>query len=1088
MQGGLGNDRLTVTDEQAGDSGSQGQGYGIVTGNLNGGEGDDTLTVGGVLKATLTGGAGSDHFVLLAQQYRTLVEGTRSFSNSNGTNTAVTADPVLFTDFAAGTGGDVLDYSDMLRNGALSYDGSNPFGTGFLKLEQSGTDTLLSFDADGSAGTAEGLVVIARLQNVTASTLIAANFNPNYPPDGGAAVGQALTGSSLSESFNGGFGDDTINGMGGNDTIDGQAGSDVLNGGDGDDRIEGNFGNDTLYGGNGNDTLSDDQGSNLLDGGAGTDNLTSKSLSGHHTLLGGTGNDTLNATGSVVSLDGGDQDDSLSATGSLYQSGSNSYVQNGMATLIGGYGNDNLTVSQYTTSSIDGGDGNDYLNVYSGGESYTLYGTQPMSSTLVGGAGDDTLSASWLSSADLAGGDGTDNLNVYAVRAATLSGGAGTDTLSVSIDEGFSYYSDGNYSLNKSYTLDGGDDNDILSVSGRNQTSYGQTTVVLQGGQGNDRLTVTDEQAGDSGSQGQGSGIVTGNLNGGEGDDTLTVGGVLKATLTGGAGLDHFELTAQQYRTLVEGTRSFSNSNGTNTVVTADTVTITDFAAGTGGDVLDYSDILRNGALSYDGSNPFGTGFLKLEQSGTDTLLSFDVDGSAGTAEGLVVIARLQNVTVSTLIAVNFNPNFDLPGGVTPPDTTAPTLTSSTPSDAATSVAVGSNIVLTFNEAIQRGSGAIAIHAGSANGTVVESYDAATSTSLTIAGSTLTINPAADLAKGTHYFVTFENGNVTDLAGNHYVGTNTYDFTTEALPSVLHDLTGNITFWKTAAPIAGVTSSLTSVPAVTATQPIEFRNIHLAADGSRTIEIWETSSKIDIGNVDLDITLPTGSMATWQDATGLPSGWTSVTNTENPGKFILGSMGVTALSSGSVQLGTLTFTAPTNPQHFELLLSTGLLGNDTIPAFGISSDSTTTALDGLYQHSNMPDGTYALTSAKISGTAESNAIKSNDALAALKIAVSMNPNSDGSAVLPYQYLAADVNHDGVIKAADALNILKMAVKLSTAPEKEWLFVPESVGSETLMSRTNVLWPVNPVPVTLDGNQDLHLIGVLSGDVNGSWVA
>jgi len=199
-------------------------------------------------------------------------------------------------------------------------------------------------------------------------------------------------------------------------------------------------------------------------------------------------------------------------------------------------------------------------------------------------------------------------------------------------------------------------------------------------------------------------------------------------------------------------------------------------------------------------------------------------------------------------------------------------------------------------------------------------------------------------------------------------------------------------------------------------------------------------------------------------------------------------MGVTALSSGSVKLGTLTISAPTNQQHFELLLKTGLLGNDTIPAFGISSDSMTTALDGLYQHSNMPDGTYALTSAKISGTAESNAIKSNDALAALKIAVSMNPNSDGSAVLPYQYLAADVNHDGVIKAADALNILKMAVKLSTAPEKEWLFVPESVGSETLMSRTNVLWPVNPVPVTLDGNQDLHLIGVLTGDVNGSWVA
>ncbi len=63
----------------------------------------------------------------------------------------------------------------------------------------------------------------------------------------------------------------------------------------------------------------------------------------------------------------------------------------------------------------------------------------------------------------------------------------------------------------------------------------------------------------------------------------------------------------------------------------------------------------------------------------------------------------------------------------------------------------------------------------------------------------------------------------------------------------------------------------------------------------------------------------------------------------------------------------------------------------------------------------------------------------------------------------------------------------MAVKLSTAPEKEWLFVPESVGGET-MSRTHVFWPDNPRPVTLNADQELHLIGIVKGDVNGSWVA
>ncbi|MEI6652795.1 MAG: hypothetical protein WCL42_09510, partial [Chlorobiaceae bacterium] len=220
---------------------------------------------------------------------------------------------------------------------------------------------------------------------------------------------------------------------------------------------------------------------------------------------------------------------------------------------------------------------------------------------------------------------------------------------------------------------------------------------------------------------------------------------------------------------------------------------------------------------------------------------------------------------------------------------------------------------------------------------------------------------------------------------------------------------------------------------------------------------------------------------------GLPSGWNSSPNTDKPGQFILGGIGTTALSPSSVKLGTLTFSAPTNLQHFGLSLTTGQLGNDTIPAFALSSDSTATGADGLYQHLAMADGAYSLTSAKVSCTAESNAVKANDALAALKIAVGMNPNADGSAVSPYQYLAADVNHDGQVKAADALNILKMAVKLSTAPEMEWLFVPESVGSES-MSRTYVVWPDNPIPVTLDIDQDVHLIGIVKGDVDGSWAA
>ena len=112
------------------------------------------------------------------------------------------------------------------------------------------------------------------------------------------------------------------------------------------------------------------------------------------------------------------------------------------------------------------------------------------------------------------------------------------------------------------------------------------------------------------------------------------------------------------------------------------------------------------------------------------------------------------------------------------PDTTSPTVSSFSPTDAATNVATGNNIVLTFSEAIQKGTGSIEIHADSAGGNLVESYDVATSTNLTFSGTGLTVNPTSNLSDTTQYFVTIAAGAVKDLAGNSYIGTSTYEFTT----------------------------------------------------------------------------------------------------------------------------------------------------------------------------------------------------------------------------------------------------------------------------------------------------------------------
>jgi hypothetical protein len=87
---------------------------------------------------------------------------------------------------------------------------------------------------------------------------------------------------------------------------------------------------------------------------------------------------------------------------------------------------------------------------------------------------------------------------------------------------------------------------------------------------------------------------------------------------------------------------------------------------------------------------------------------------------------------------------------------------------------------LTFSEAVLKGTGTIEIRSGSATGPVVESFNAATSSLLTVSGSTLTIDPTNNLAAGTQYFVVLPSGAIRDIAGNAYAGTSTYDFITVA--------------------------------------------------------------------------------------------------------------------------------------------------------------------------------------------------------------------------------------------------------------------------------------------------------------------
>jgi len=169
---------------------------------------------------------------------------------------------------------------------------------------------------------------------------------------------------------------------------------------------------------------------------------------------------------------------------------------------------------------------------------------------------------------------------------------------------------------------------------------------------------------------------------------------------------------------------------------------------------------------------------------------------------------------------------------------------------------------------------------------------------------------------------------------------------------------------------------------------------------------------------------------------------------------------------------------------------------------GVSSElaSTTTDAVGEFSLAINAAGEKNITAAKeMTANDQNKVITSADALAALKIAVGLNPNADGTfPVSPYQMIAADVNKDGRVNSADALQILKIAVGLSDAIPQEWLFVSEAEDfwddtanngkGEFTLTNKDVSWGSEGLQFSESLGLNSNLIGVLLGDVNGSWSA
>jgi hypothetical protein len=324
---------------------------------------------------------------------------------------------------------------------------------------------------------------------------------------------------------------------------------------------------------------------------------------------------------------------------------------------------------------------------------------------------------------------------------------------------------------------------------------------------------------------------------------------------------------------------------------------------------------------------------------------------------------------------------------------------------------------------------------------------------------------------------------------------------TALVEAPMASLQGLVYHWKSHVLLSGVNVGVSSAAAVqpTTADLFDLRGAKFnAATGVLSVEVWANPSA-GFGSFDFKAATVGATSASFVSA--LPADWTVTANVANPQSVQVGGISLTNLTT-TTWLGTLQINLSPASTSAQVDFSNILVGSVTGASQALTMQGRTTGTDGAYSFSTAP-ASAALTAIR-AATDSGSAITSADALAALRIAVGLNPNPDpdgagpktAPAVSPYQIMAADVNGNGTITSADALAILRMAVKLSTALPQEWFFVEEKrdfwneaanggQGAFTL-SRTSATWDRT---ITADpANGPVNLVGVLKGDVNGSWAA
>jgi endonuclease I len=239
------------------------------------------------------------------------------------------------------------------------------------------------------------------------------------------------------------------------------------------------------------------------------------------------------------------------------------------------------------------------------------------------------------------------------------------------------------------------------------------------------------------------------------------------------------------------------------------------------------------------GSGTFVNSIVDVSSLGTVTgnvrfrVRAIGTNAAGGGTTGSAGTFRL----TAYFVGGSFDRNLQVTGTVSQVggDTVPPLASTFAPLDNATNVPINSTLAVTFNEAVQKGTGNILIKRSSDDSTFA-TIDVTTG-AVVVSGTNMTITPPSNFINSTGYYIEIPSGAIKDLANNNYAGISgpmAWNFTT-----IASDLIDPLaTSFSPADDATGV--SISTTPSITFNEPVKKGTGNILIKRSADNTVFET--------------------------------------------------------------------------------------------------------------------------------------------------------------------------------------------------------------------------------------------------------